>query len=150
MNKRKITAAAVSVAAAILFCFFLFYNSAQNADKSSQISDVFVNAVMPVLAFFGIECTSRTVSFYVRKSAHFLGYFALTFLIYKVLKRFFKEKLALTTAPAISFCIALFDEFVIQRNASGRSPEWRDVLIDLCGTLTVILIIAVARKLKKK
>lgn len=150
MNKRKITAASVSVAAAILFCFFLFYNSAQDADKSTQISDVFVNAVMPVLAFFGIECKELTVSFYVRKTAHFLGYFALTLLFYSVLSRFVTKKRALIIAPAFSFAIAVFDEFVIQRNSSGRSPEWRDVFIDICGALTAILVIAVARKLKKK
>ncbi len=144
------TAAAVSVAAAILFCFFLFYNSAQDANKSAQISGIFVDMIMPLLAFFGIECKEPTVSFYVRKTAHFLGYFALTLLVYKVLKRFFKEKTSLIIAPTISFLVALFDEFVIQRNASGRSPEWRDVLIDLYGALTAILVIAVARKLKKK
>ena len=150
MNKRKYIAAAVSVAAVIAFCLFLFGNSAQDASKSSQISGIFVDAIMPILAFMGIECEEITVSFYVRKSAHFLGYFALTLLVYALLSRFFKKRLALMLAPVASFMISLADEFIVQASASGRSPEWRDVLIDLLGALTATLVLSVLNILKRR
>lgn len=150
INKRKTAAAAVSVAAAIAFCLFLFINSAQNADKSAQISDIFVDALMPIITFFGIECKEITVSFYVRKSAHFLGYFLLDLLVYKVLKGFIGEKRAIFLSPACTFFVSLFDEFLIQGAASGRSPEWRDVFIDLCGALTATLILYVRYIIKRR
>lgn len=150
MNKSKIIAAVVSVAAAIVFCLFLFFNSAQDAITSTQISNIFVRAIIPVLTFFGIVCDELTVSFYVRKSAHFLGYFALSMLIYAALTRFVSKKKALVIAPTVTLAIAVFDEFVIQRISSGRSPEWRDVIIDLCGALLATAILSLRFFLKSK
>ena len=141
---------AVSVAAAIVFCLFLFFNSAQDATSSTEISNIFVDAIIPVLTFFGIVCDELTVSFYVRKSAHFLGYFALTLLLYSLFKRFVSKKLALVVSPLISLLIAIFDEFVIQRNSAGRSPEWRDVIIDLSGATVAMLLIVLVSKVKSK
>ena len=95
MNKRKTAALAVSAASVIAFCLFLFFNSAQDAETSTEISDIFTDRIVALMMHLGIECKPLTVSFYVRKCAHFLGYFALTFLIYSLLKRFVSKKLAL-------------------------------------------------------
>ncbi|MBR5779660.1 MAG: VanZ family protein [Clostridia bacterium] len=150
MNNRKLTVTLVSAAIVLAFCAFLFLNSAQDGDTSSKISEVFVDAIIPLLAFFGIESSVDTVTFYVRKLAHFLGYFALTLLLHSLLTRFVSKKLALIISPIISLLIAIVDEFVIQRNSSGRSPEWRDVLIDLSGATAAVLLITLLNLIKNK
>ena len=150
MNNRKLTVTLVSAAIVLAFCAFLFLNSAQDGDTSSKISEVFVDAIIPLLAFFGIESSIDTVTFYVRKLAHFLGYFALTLLLHSLLTRFVSKKLALIISPIISLLIAIVDEFVIQRNSSGRSPEWRDVLIDLSGATAAVLLITLLNLIKNK
>ncbi|MBR5285382.1 MAG: VanZ family protein [Clostridia bacterium] len=150
MNKSKLTVTVASAVILLAFCAFLFLNSAQDADTSGKISDVFVNAITPVLALFGIECSVNTVTFYVRKVAHFIGYFTLTLLLYSLLKRFVSKRLALMLSPMITLAIAIFDEFVIQRNSSGRSPEWRDVFIDLAGAITAVLLISLVNLIKSK
>ena len=150
MNNRKLTVTLVSAAIVLAFCAFLFLNSAQDGDTSSKISEVFVDAIIPIIAFFGIESSIDTVTFYVRKLAHFLGYFALTLLLHSLLTRFVSKKLALIISPIISLLIAIVDEFVIQRNSAGRSPEWRDVLIDLSGATAAVLLITLLNLIKNK
>lgn len=150
MNNRKLTATLVSAGIVLAFCAFLFINSAQDGDTSSKISDVFVYTIIPVLAFFGIESDADTVTFYVRKIAHFLGYFALTLLLHSLLTRFVSKKLAIIISPIVSLLIAIVDEFVIQRNSSGRSPEWRDVLIDLSGATAAVLLIILVNLIKNR
>ena len=150
MNKRKLTATAVSISVALAFCTFLFFNSAQDGNASARISDIFVRAISPLLDGLGIKYEPLEVSFYVRKIAHFLGYFALSLILLYLFKRFTDQKRAIIAAPIISLCVAIFDEFVIQGSTVGRSPEWRDVLIDLCGALTAVLMIIIAKAIKKK
>jgi VanZ family protein len=71
-------------------------------------------------------------------------------LIYAALTRFVSKKKALVIAPTVTLAIAVFDEFVIQRISSGRSPEWRDVIIDLCGALLATAILSLRFFLKSK
>jgi VanZ family protein len=70
--------------------------------------------------------------------------------LHSLLKRFVSKKLALIISPIISLLIAIVDEFVIQRNSSGRSPEWRDVLIDLSGATAAVLLITLLNLIKNK
>ncbi len=150
MNKRKYIAAAVSVAAVLAFCLFLFMNSAQDGNKSAEASGFFVNLLTPLLEFFGIEADTHALSFFVRKSAHFLGYFAFGLLLCFIINRFCKIKGMIFLAPTVAFFVALCDEFLVQASTDGRSPEWRDVIIDISGAMLAAAVFALAVFLKSK
>ena len=151
MNKRKKNAIAALFIAVLAFCLFIFINSSLTAEQSSDISGIFSGAISRLLSMLGIAHTEYGVSFFVRKSAHFLGFSFIALLISMLIYKIKRSYTLLLLSLPICFAIALCDEFLIQASSAGRSPEWRDVLIDLCGALFAALLFALItyRKTKK-
>ncbi len=124
----------------------IFCLSAQNADKSSNTSEVFTKFFVNI--FYGNynnfspekqhEIWGKT-SFIVRKLAHFSIYAALGFCASFTIgkRRLFSMKSLFVVL--FGFIYAFSDEFH-QSFSIGRSCEFRDMMIDTSGALTGMLI----------
>jgi hypothetical protein len=86
---------------------------------------------------------SYNVDLILRKIAHIIEYFILTFLVYKAL--FFFKNHSLTSIFLVSLSYAFLDEWH-QSFVVGREGTIRDVAFDLIGILLCVYFI---RKLKK-
>ena len=93
------------------------------------------------------------MQFFIRKSAHFLSYFAMglfCILAYNTYELSLRNKFLFSAATCVAFAIS--DE-IHQLFVPGRSGEIRDVLIDTAGILLAALIVSVIiylRKLRKE
>ena len=126
---------------AILWSFVIWSFSAKSAASSTVDSDAAASAINSMLeTFFGGEFDINTNL--IRKLAHFcefavLGFFA--FMAFYFLG--YKEYTKLLAYPVIwGFSVAVTDEF-LQLFFEGRSAQVTDVLLDVSGTLTSVLIL---------
>ncbi len=153
MDKRRI-AATVFAVASILFTIFIFSNSAKVAEESAKQSGGIVETVMGFLHNRGIDITVDTLSFIVRKLAHFAEYFILGTAVGSAVYLWSGTKSKLLYSPAYCTLAAVIDEFAIQGNTAGRSAEIRDCFIDLagsiCGILFLLFIIYCAKRYKSR
>jgi len=129
--------------------YIIFYFSSQNSDDSTQTSSKAVETVIKL--FFGdynsmptekqLEITD-TVTFAVRKAAHFTIYLILGFCVSGIYKK--NKFKSIHTPLTVTICMlyACSDEFH-QSFSPGRSPQIRDVLIDTCGSFTGLIIFIV-------
>lgn len=110
----------------IVIVILIFSNSLMNAEVSSSQSGLIVSFVQSVLGWFNLSIEANTLSFIIRKLAHFLEFFALGYTMSKGwgLKTFFNFSLILI--------IATLDES-IQLLSDGRAFGVLDIGIDLCG-----------------
>lgn len=141
--------------AVVAFICFIFFNSAQTGEESSRSSGFVTGIIKWFLDLFGITPDGNSLSFIVRKTAHFGEYFILSLLCSALALSVFEKKKYIALAPMLAFSVALCDEFIVQGSTAGRSPEWRDVLIDLSGAVIASLLLALfvylrARRLCKK
>lgn len=123
----------------IINCIIIFNFSSQNSEKSNESSGVVVNRVVNTISTVNKnvkkESIKDTVTFIVRKCAHFSIYTLLGIWLMNLANTF-----NISTKRKILICIlfgilyASSDEFH-QSFVSGRSPEVRDVCIDTCGVL---------------
>lgn len=133
----------------VMIMAFIFVQSALSADLSMHES----NVIVQWLASF-LHAQPETLSFIVRKCAHFLEYMILGIsmvVTVRDLSRWNRPKSGIV-AFLICAAYAATDE-VHQMFVQGRSGEVRDMLIDSLGTLTGILIaclISCLREKKKK
>lgn len=147
MKKRKYFITAGFLLGTLLFVLFIFGNSMQTGENSGALS----KAVLEILHSMGIMVSEL----FIRKSAHFLEYTGLGFLLAIDIRRITRNWWARIFAPL--FCgllIPVFDE-AIQLLTPGRSGEVRDVLIDFTGILTglalmTLLIYLIVDRRKKK
>lgn len=148
MESRKLITPARVVftllSAAVMFT--IFYLSGEDADTSSETSGVFTELILRRL-IRGYESFTPerqdeirgTISFIVRKLAHFSAYAALGFSASCAVG----QRKLISAGSLITWAICIFyactDEFH-QSFVPGRSCELRDVLIDSCGALTGLLV----------
>lgn len=136
----------------ILWVAFIFFNSTRNAGQSSEASGFVVNSVNYLLSIVNISIKADTLSFLIRKGAHFFEYFMLAIFSYNALKTFYicKTKKILynkvniftyLVVLVICFLVASTDEF-IQGFIPGRSRAGLDVMIDVLGSLMALAIVA--------
>jgi VanZ family protein len=130
----------------------IFLFSSQPATKSSSISgDIVEKIVKPLLQLMHITY-SETFHTIVRKLAHFTFYGLLGISTFNLLRNYRVPRTVILSL-LVCFFYACMDEFH-QTFVPGRSGEFRDVCIDLSGSLFGILIdlyvISVIRKLKCK
>ena len=118
---------------ALVMMGIIFIFSSCNADVSAIQSQMVVNYLKE---FIPVN------SFLVRKLAHFSLLFVLGFTIYLLTKNY-KRTFIITSLYAIG------DE-VHQYFVPGRSCELRDVIIDVGGCITVLIIIKLWRYLNDK
>lgn len=145
-----------SVILCALWVMLIFSNSMKPAAQSSAQSDAVAKAIETVIKnTVGAETDLDSLITTIRKSAHFGEFFILGLLCFYA--KFNITKIALgyfSQSLLFGACIALFDE-TLQYGFSGRSPEVRDVWIDLLGFILATAIVAVTvllmtRKRKKK
>ena len=115
----------------------IFYFSHQSGDASMQLSDGILDSFE---SFFQNFFDYHTLSYIVRKIAHFTEYFILGLLVYHLVKQYrFVSKTEIIWM--ILFCViyAMSDEFH-QVFIGGRSPKVFDVIIDSLGSSLSILL----------
>lgn len=124
----------------LLITFFIFSNSAKDAESSAEQSGKVVDAVEDVCDSVGIETERKSLEQTVRTAAHFLEYCALgatmaagLLLLNKKGKK--QTCISFLLSLLYAFCIASADEFVIQRSSVGRVADWADIATDLLGAL---------------
>jgi len=138
----------------------IFIMSSQPAKESSQLSSGIVTRVVSAICSDFEDLTSKqqitisdTVTFIVRKSAHFFEYFILGMLVFVTVNTFERYKLFIRAISAVCFCIfyATSDE-IHQYFVPGRACRFVDVCIDTAGSILaiVLLVLIVGRKKKYK
>ena len=135
---RMLTTAAV---AALMLIIFLF--STENAEESDHRSAFFSEPVIRILhpEFDSLSADEQTALFnavqhIVRKCAHFTEYMLLGLALRFCLESWFGQRLKAGVLLLYSMgggaLYACTDE-MHQLLIDGRSGQWTDVLIDLCG-----------------
>lgn len=142
---------------ALLVMIMIFMFSAQDADRSSAVSDGIVERIAPVIIsdYDSLDPEIRAekvelLSFILRKCAHFTEFAALGFCLYNALPAGRSKKMISLTLPAlIGVLYAVSDEFH-QHFSKGRVPSVRDVLIDSSGVVFGIILAIFLLYLVKK
>ena len=115
----------------------IFFFSSQNGDASQALSDGFK-------IIFGIPVRNSVI----RKTAHFLEFAGLAFLVFNALRATCGR-----SRPALSFILAaayaVTDE-IHQLFVEGRACRAFDVFIDSCGAASAILFMMLALYIFKK
>lgn len=143
----------IFLALAILWMGTIFYMSNQPANISTVQSDGVINILsgVPVLGdVMDVLISNGTASFVVRKSAHMLSYGLLSVLLFMSIYDNYKSiNKASIISLIITFLYACSDEFH-QTFITGRSGEFRDVLVDSTGAIIFLLIIILITKFINK
>lgn len=136
---------------AIMWMGVIFYMSNQPAEISSIHSGNTINIIskLPLLGNVMNYLTSINIGeFIVRKSAHMFSYCFLAILLFMSV---YEDNIKKTTIIAFlgTFLYACSDEFH-QLFISGRSGEFKDVIIDLTGgTIGILLTILIIKYINK-
>lgn len=139
MSKNKIVIRRVMLTIlSVLMIGFIFFNSALDADLSSDHSGgvrEFINSVLSSLH------TNIVLSeHFVRKCAHFAEYFVLgTLLFYTVYSYVLKLSKRIYIAPLSGLLVACIDES-IQLFSEGRSAQISDVMLDFFGVCLAVIL----------
>lgn len=134
----------------ILWMLVIFWFSAQVADDSQEMSDVFVRLLD---ALFSLDIMKNEIirdmtSFLVRKAAHMSEYAVLAILLGLTIREYKKEPWLLL-ALAATAAYAATDEFH-QLFVPGRSGQLKDVLIDTAGGAIGLTLLALILYLKNR
>lgn len=123
----------------VLIISFIFYNSSQNGEQSSNTSRIFLNFINNFLKSIGSNFTME--GFLLRKIAHFIEYFALGLSLMFTFEAFSGKTLKIIVLPLfICLLTAVLDEYT-QLFSVGRSSEVRDILINFSGAITGIFYV---------
>ena len=153
LNKQKIIYGVLLA----VWMTFIFVMSAQPAQQSSQLSGGLVSKIVAVIypnfsSLLSAEQSSitHTVTFIVRKAAHFSEYFILGVLGFFVANTYQKYKFSLRALSATLFCVlyAASDE-IHQFFVPGRACRFLDICIDAAGSVAAIVLLAVILYRKK-
>lgn len=139
----------------ILWMAFIFLMSMQPAEQSSQLSGGIVSKLIAAL-FHNFDSLSlqqqvdmtNTITFIVRKLAHFSEYFILGVLAYLAIP-ISKSNVRYITAFVICVLYAVGDE-IHQYFVPGRACRMLDVCIDTMGILVALLVIFVLLNVSKR
>lgn len=112
----------------IIWMVLIFLFSNESGITSTNTSNLIVKKVIFLEDCFGISF--ETLTFFIRKSAHFILYFILGIFILNATKGIKNDWL---TALLLCLLYACTDE-VHQLFVMGRSGELKDVLIDFIGS----------------
>ena len=142
-NKKRILFAILVITWMItVFCF-----SNENGETSQGTSDIITDAIININD--NLEKNRETISFCVRKLAHFSIYFIGGILLFEFYDTFdVSTKKVFCMSALTGVCYAAFDEFH-QLFISGRSGQFRDVCIDSTGVIVALIIMIVIAKMKK-
>lgn len=127
--------------AIILVSLQIYGASAQTASDSSKVSGKITKKVVEVITTIKnvdaerLDTLYKTVHHVIRKTAHFLEYALLSFLVF-LLTKCYNIKTSMCFLICLLYCLVFagFDEWH-QLSVEGRSGEIKDVLIDFCGSI---------------
>ena len=133
----------------ILWMLVIFWFSAQVADDSQEMSDVFVRLLD---ALFSLDIMKNEIirdmtSFLVRKAAHMSEYAVLAILLGLTIRGYKKEPWLLL-ALAATAAYAATDEFH-QLFVEGRSARIFDVTVDFVGGVIGISFVQLILKIRQ-
>ena len=132
-----------------LLLAFIWGNSLLDSETSASISGWVADFLGKL---FPGEHSTHQGHGLLRKAAHFLEFMALGILLSRVFSLLGKEKEIKSSVLAVLLCgclVACVDEG-IQCFVPGRGPGVLDVLLDLAGAGTGILLSLLGRKIKNK
>ena len=135
----------IHMALTILVMVFIFVQSALSGDLSSKESNFLVAFLSGIL-----DADPESISFWIRKGAHFTEYLVLGACLMLTCGDILEERHRSgcgILAWSIGAAYACTDEFH-QLFVSDRSGELRDIMIDACGELAGVLIIAGWRRIR--
>lgn len=122
----------VSIILVILWMLLIFIMSSFDANESSDQSGFIVNIIANIFNINKID----TLSFIIRKLAHFTEYFILGLLVYNLIRNY-NSKIYLSVLICIIY--ALSDE-IHQIFVPGREFKLFDIFVDSVGSLLGILL----------
>lgn len=136
----------------IFWMILIFYFSSQVATDSNGLSTGVTVAIRNLIIqiYPKLNVSIETLNHFIRKSAHFLIYFGLGFLLkhaYHVSG--YLDRKGSLYALIVSILYAISDEGH-QMFVPGRGPSIKDVFIDSIGALTGILIFMILIKISRK
>ena len=131
----------ISILLVVLWMLFIFNMSSYNSIDSNNQSGFIVNIISNILNINDLD----TLSFIIRKIAHFTEYFILGLFTQNMIHNYNKKKYI-----SIIICIfyAISDE-LHQSLIPGRSCQILDVIIDSIGSLLGIYLLHIFFKTKK-
>lgn len=165
-RERKKRKGIVFLLLSVLWMTVIFMFSAQTGEVSDKQSGFLTDLVCKLIPFELSDSGINTLTFIIRKAAHFTEYAVLGALYFETVHSFraYKKKernyrngrraawktVLFTTALCMLY--AMSDEFH-QSFTAGRSPAVRDVIIDTCGgfagSMLVLLMVNIAAKKNK-
>ena len=138
-----------------LWTCFIWGNSLNTGAASTSQSDLVAGLVRPLFLCLGVSRWD-SMTFAVRKTAHFLEYAVLGLLVWQCARRVPRREgrtgrvpLALA-ALAYGLVVPLVDELAIQSRVPGRSSSLRDVAIDLCGFGAMCALCALVTHVRRR
>ena len=141
-NKRKIIYWSLLIIWMIIICLM--------SSQPATISDSQSIGVLNLFSKLGINMNSifgNFANFVVRKCAHFIEYMILALLVFNVFNLYFSMKQVVIITITCVFLYACSDE-IHQLFVPGREGAIRDVMIDTCGGITLVLIKLLVTHLK--
>lgn len=143
----------------ILVSIQIYGASSQVATESAEISGKITKKIVEIITNVKkidpekVDDLYKTLHHIIRKTAHFLEYALLSFLVF-LLAKCYNIKTGMCILISLGYCLlfAIFDEWH-QLSVEGRSGEVRDVLIDFCGSIAGngfgCLLLYFLKKIKK-
>ena len=125
----------------ILVSLQIYGASSQVATESAEVSGKITKKIVKVITTVKkvepekVNNLYETVHHFIRKTAHFLEYALLSFLVF-LLAKCYNLRTGMCILISLGYCLlfAIFDEWH-QLSVEGRSGEIKDVMIDFCGSI---------------
>lgn len=132
----------------IFIILFIFYNSIQNGENSSETSTLVLNFINNMINVIGLSF--KLDGYFIRKLAHFVEFFAFGLFLMLSFKEFTNKTFSIISFPMFfALLVPVIDEF-IQIYSPGRASSVKDVLLDFSGAITGIIIVCLCSKIKKR
>lgn len=136
---RKIFGYCAVIAVIVFVLFQGFYDYFEAGRTSANLSTFIYDTIL--LARGNAERSIGDIELILRKLAHFIEYMVLGTVVLLMLVTNVKNRfLAFTLFILLTIPIPFIDEFIIQSMGLGRSSHLLDVLIDLLGIATSLVI----------
>ncbi len=132
----------------ILIIVFIFYNSMQNGEHSSNTSTAVLMFVNNLINMIGLSF--ELSGHFIRKLAHFIEFFTLGIFLMLTFEAFTNKVFGILWGPMFfSTFIPVIDEF-IQIYSPGRTSSVKDVLLDFSGAIVGILLVCISINIKNR
>lgn len=132
----------------ILIIVFIFYNSMQNGEHSSNTSTAVLMFVNDLINMIGLSF--QLSGHFIRKLAHFIEFFTLGIFLMLTFEAFTNKVFGILWGTMFfSTFIPVIDEF-IQIYSPGRTSSVKDVLLDFSGAIVGILLVCISINIKNR